>query len=105
MPKAWTARSTEMVRSTSSAIPRVDPSAIPLSGIRSRRVRKILKLEARAARLLARYQRTLECAAPVLERANVLRREVKALELTLTGTELGEARRVRSTASATTRRP
>ena len=94
-----------MVRSLSSARARVDPGAIPLTGIRSRRVRKVLKLEARAARLLARYQRTLACVAPVLQRAEALRREVRATELTLTGTELGELRRVRSGAGAVTRRP
>jgi hypothetical protein len=93
-----------MVRSISSARPRVDPTAIPLTGIRSRRVRKILKLDARAARLLARYQRTLACAEPVLKRAEALRREMRALELTLTGTEFGELRRVRSGAGAATRR-
>lgn len=74
-------------------------------GIRSRRVRKLLKLGARTARLLARYQRTLDCAVPVVERANALRREVKALELTLTGTDLGELRRTRSAAAGVTRRP
>jgi hypothetical protein len=58
-------------------------------------VHKILKLEARAARLLARYERALACAAPLLRRAEGLRRESRATELTLTGTELGELRRAR----------
>jgi hypothetical protein len=63
---------------------------------RSRKVRKVLKLEARAARLLARYERALACAAPLLRRAEGLRREARATELTLTGTELGELRRARA---------
>jgi hypothetical protein len=63
---------------------------------RSRKVRKILKLEARAARLLARHERALACAAPLLSRADALRREARAVELALTGTELGELRRARS---------
>jgi hypothetical protein len=67
-------------------------AAIP---IRSRKVRKVLKLEARAARLLARHERALACAAPLLTRAESLRREARAAELALTGTELGELRRAR----------
>ncbi len=57
--------------------------------------RKVLKLEARAARLLGRYGRALACAAPLLRRAEALRREARATELTLTGTEFGELRRAR----------
>lgn len=64
--------------------------------IKSRKVRKVLKLEARAARLLGRHERALACAAPLLRRAETLRREARAAELTLTGTELGELRRARS---------
>ncbi len=64
--------------------------------IRSRKVRKVLKLEARAARLLARHERALACAAPLLTRADALRREARAAELALTGTELGELRRARN---------
>jgi hypothetical protein len=64
--------------------------------IRSRKVRKVLKLEARAARLLARHERALACAAPLLTRAAALRREARAAELALTGTELGELRRARN---------
>ena len=66
------------------------------TAIRSRKVRKLLKLEARAARLLARHERTLACAAPLLKRAETLRGEARAMELTLTGTEFGELRRARS---------
>jgi hypothetical protein len=68
-------------------------TAIP---IRSRKVRKVLKLEARAVRLLARHERALACAAPLLSRADALRRQARAAELALTGTELGELRRARS---------
>jgi hypothetical protein len=68
-------------------------TAVP---IRSRKVRKVLKLEARAARLLARHERALACAAPLLTRAEALRREARAAELALTGTELGELRRARN---------
>jgi hypothetical protein len=70
-------------------------AAIP---IRSRKVRKVLKLEARAARLLGRHERALACAAPLLRRAEALRREARATELTLTGTDLGELRRARTEA-------
>ena len=71
----------------------------PTAAIRSRKVRKLLKLEAGAARLLARYERTLACAAALLRRAEALRREARAMELTLTGTEFGELRRARSGAA------
>jgi hypothetical protein len=64
--------------------------------IRSRKVRKVLKLEARAARLLVRHERALACAAPLLARAGALRRQARAAELALTGTELGELRRARN---------
>ena len=64
--------------------------------IRSRKVRKVLKLEMRAARLLARHERAVACAAPLLTRAQALRREARATELALTGTELGELRRART---------
>jgi hypothetical protein len=56
----------------------------------------VLKLEARAARLLDRYERALACAAPLLKRGMALRKAAQALELTLIGTELGELRRVRA---------
>ena len=76
---------------------RLHPGARLTTGVRSRKVRQVVKLEARAARLLARYERTLSCAAPLLQRAETLRRQVRAMELTLTGTEFGELRRFRST--------
>jgi hypothetical protein len=67
------------------------------TGIRSRKVRQVVKLEARAARLLARYERTLACAAPLLRRSEALRRRARATELALTGNEFTELRRFRST--------
>jgi hypothetical protein len=55
----------------------------------------VLKLEARAARLLDRYERALSCATPLLKRGMALRKAAQAMELTLTGTELEELRRAR----------
>jgi hypothetical protein len=85
-----------MVRSPLTSLPRPDRSANTAIPIRSRKVRKILKLEARAARLLARHERALACAAPLVTRADALRAQARAAELALTGTELGELRRARS---------
>jgi hypothetical protein len=75
---------------------RPDRGATAAIPVRSRKVRKILKLEARAARLLARHERALACAAPLLTRADALRAQARAAELALTGTELGELRRARN---------
>ena len=86
-------RGVSLVRATSG------PGSNVLAAIRSRKVRKVLKLEARAARWRARYEGTLACATPLLERAEALRREGCATELSLTGTELGELRRARSAAA------
>jgi hypothetical protein len=85
-----------MARSPLFSRPRPDGGTNIAAPIRSRKVRKVLKLEARAARLLARHERALACAAPLLTRADALRREAWAAELALTGTELGELRRARS---------
>lgn len=85
-----------MARSQPLLSPHPDGRTNAPTPVRSRKVRKILKLEARAARLLARHERALACAAPLLARADVLKREARAAELALTGTELGELRRVRS---------
>jgi hypothetical protein len=85
-----------MARSALGWLARPDRVANGTAPIRSRRVGKILKLEARATRLLARHERALACAAPLLARADALRRQARAAELTLTDTELGELRRARS---------
>jgi hypothetical protein len=66
-----------------------------VSEIRSRKVRKILRLEARAQRLLARYDRAMRKVEPARARAEALLREVRAIEYTLTGSQLGELRRSR----------
>ena len=86
-----------MPRLASPLRSRVHQGSRLTTGIRSRKVRKLIKVEARAARLRARYEATLACAAPLLRRAETLRREARAMELTLTGTEFGELRRFRST--------
>ena len=64
--------------------------------IRSRKVRKILALEARATKLQARYDTALARVAPAKERAEALRQAALAMELLLTGSQLGELRRARS---------
>jgi hypothetical protein len=66
-----------------------------MEAIRSRKVRKILRLEARAARLQARVDTALARVAPAKERAADLRRAARALEVELTGSQLGELRRAR----------
>lgn len=64
--------------------------------IRSRKVRKILRLEARAAKLQARHDQAMARVAPARQRAEDLRRAAQALELRLTGSQLGELRRART---------
>jgi DNA replication protein DnaC len=55
-----------------------------MSGIRSRKVRRILKLEARAAKLRARYETALERIEPLRRRLEGLQKEARALEGGLT---------------------
>jgi hypothetical protein len=74
-----------MARSPLFSRPRPDGGTNIAVPIRSRKVRKVLKLEARAA--------------PLLARADALRRQARAAELALTGTELGELRRARNATS------
>ena len=64
--------------------------------IRSRKVRRILAIEARARRLLTRYERALDRA--VRAHAEVLRLldQAHGIECALTGTQLGELHRVRA---------
>lgn len=64
--------------------------------IRSRKVRRVLKLESRAARLLDRHDRALACARELLRRGMELKQAAQAAELTMTGTEIEELRRVRA---------
>jgi hypothetical protein len=63
--------------------------------VRSRKVRKILRLEARARRLLTRYERFLNRAVRAKAQAHAAFDEAAILEFTLTGTQLGELRRMR----------
>ena len=63
--------------------------------VRSRKVRKILRLEARARRLLTRYERFLDRAVRAKAQAHAALDEASLLEFTLTGTQLGELRRMR----------
>jgi hypothetical protein len=68
------------------------PSAAPAG---SRKVRKILRLEARARRLLARYDRALSTATRAMAQARALFDDAAVLESSLNGTQLGELRRGR----------
>ena len=63
--------------------------------IRSRKVRKILALEARARRLLTRYERALSRATRAKAQAHALLDQASLLEFSLTGTQLGGLRRAR----------
>jgi hypothetical protein len=63
---------------------------------RSRKVRKILRLEARAQRLLARYERALAKATGAMAQARALLDDAYGLEHALNGTQLGELRRARA---------
>jgi len=65
---------------------------------RSRNVRKILSLEARAQRLLAHYERALAKATGAMAQARALLDDAHGLEHALTGTQLGELRRARAEA-------
>ena len=69
-----------------------------MPNIRSRKVRKMLKLAARAAKLQARYERALARVEPARQRAEMLRQAAQAIELTLTGGQLAELRRALSEA-------
>lgn len=65
------------------------------SPARSRKVRAIVHLEARARRLLTRYERLLGRATRAKAQAYMVLDKASLLELTLTGTQLGELRRAR----------
>jgi len=65
------------------------------SPARSRKVKKIVRLEARARRLLTRYERALSRATRAKTQAHALLDQASLLEFTLTGTQLGELRRMR----------
>jgi hypothetical protein len=66
---------------------------------RSRKVRKILRLEARARRLLTRHDEAFLRATRAKGQAYDLLNQAQLLEYELTGTQLGELRRARSEAA------
>ena len=66
---------------------------------RTRKVRKILRFEARARRLLTRYERALARATGAMAQARALLDDASVLESSLTGTQLGELRRGRPAAA------
>jgi hypothetical protein len=73
--------------------------------VRSRKVRRVLRLEARARRLLTRYERALDKATRAKGQAHALLDAANRFELALTGTQLGELRRARGEAARETARP
>jgi len=62
----------------------------------SRKVRTILRLEARARRLLARYERALAAATRAKGQAHVLLDEADTLERALTGDQLRDLHHARA---------
>ena len=66
----------------------------------SRAVRAILRLEARARRLLARYERALTAATRAKGQAHLLLDEADGLERALGDAEVGELLRERARAAA-----
>jgi len=71
---------------------------MPMLSIKSHKVRTILRLESRAERLGDRYEKAMERVAPARRQADLLLEQARALELTLTGGQLGELRRARAQA-------
>lgn len=67
--------------------------------VRSRKVKRILRLEARARRLLTRYERALDKATRAKGQAHALLDAANRFELMLTGTQLSELRRARGEAA------
>ena len=65
------------------------------SSARSRKVNEIVHLEARARRLLTRYERLLGRATRAKAQAHAFLDQASLLEFSLTGTQLGELRRAR----------
>ena len=66
----------------------------------SRTVRAILRLEARARQLLARYERALKQATQAKGQAHLLLDEADGLERTLNGDQLRELHHARAQAAA-----
>ena len=64
--------------------------------IRSRKVRRILAIEARVRRLLTRYERALDKAIRAKTDVQRLLDQTQNIEWTLTGSQLGELHRGRA---------
>ena len=64
--------------------------------IRSRKVRRILAIEARVRRLLTRYERALDKAIRAKTDVQRLLDQTQNIEWTLTGSQLGELHRART---------
>jgi hypothetical protein len=68
----------------------------PPQAIRSHRVRKLVRLEGQARRQMDRAAHALASAERSLGRALALHQQARAMEATLSGSQLGELLRVRS---------
>ena len=68
-----------------------------LPPVRSRKVRRILRLEEQAARMQARLEKAQTRAELFRRRTEALRAEARAIEGSLTGGRLGELQRARRT--------
>ena len=68
----------------------------PTKPKRSPKVRRILHLEGRAARLRAGYEGALARVSPGKHRAEELLQHARAIKVTLSARELSELRRARS---------
>jgi hypothetical protein len=75
---------------------RVQTGRVDVPALRSRKVRRILRLEAQAGRMEARQAKARARAELLRRRSDALRTEARAIEGSLTGSQFGELRRVRS---------
>ena len=73
--------------------------------IRSRKVRRILAIEARVRRLLTRYERALDKAIRAKTDVQRLLDQTQNIEWTLTGSQLGELHRGRAARGPRPARP
>ena len=81
------------------------PDTATTPSARSRKVQEILRLEARARRLLARYERALATTASAMSQARALLDDAQIREGSLTGTQLAELRHGRAEAFGTAATP
>ena len=68
--------------------------------IRSRKVRRVLALEARARRLVTRYERALDKAVRAQAEAHRVLDQAQGIECVLTGAQLAELHRGRAERAA-----